>query len=98
MLVVDIKLQIFNKVSNFCFTVFTKLPVLFNNTAVTELLLTEFNINHITKINPHFKHKFKLRFTAYEILEIVQQLTDVAELFSTIWEDYGLLMNLPKQN
>ena len=72
MLVTNMKLQNFNETSDFCFIVLKELPVSFNDTAVTESLLTESDINHITKINPHFKYKFKLRFTAYETSKIVQ--------------------------
>ena len=84
MLVADIGLQIFSEANDFCFTVFTELSVPLNNTAVTGLLLTEPDINHITKVDPHFKHKFKLKFTVYGISKIVQQLANIAELFSTI--------------
>ena len=84
MFVASMELQIFSEVSDFCFITLTELSALLNNITVMESLLTEPDINHITKINPHFKHKFKLRFTAYETLEITQQLTDIAELFSTI--------------
>ena len=84
MLVTDIGLQNFSEVSDFCFTVFTELSALPNDTAVTELLLTEPDINHITKVDPCFEYKSKLGFTAYEISKIMQQLTDITELFSTI--------------
>ena len=98
MLVADIRLQIFNETNDFCFTVFMKLFTLFNDTAVIKLLLTESDTNHIIKVNSHFKHRFKLGFTAYRTSEIMQQLTDVAESFPTIWEDHGLLVDLPKQD
>ena len=62
------------------------------------LLLTKPNTSHITKVDPHFKHRFKLGFTAYRTSEIMQWLADVAKLFPTIWKDYGLLVDLPKQN
>ena len=55
-----------------------------NDTAVIEPLLTESDTSHITKVDPCFKHRFKLGFTVYRIPEIMQQLIDVAELFSTI--------------
>ena len=92
------RLQNFSGASNFCSTAFKKLFASLNDTAVTELLLTELNTNYITKIDPHFKHKSKLGFTAYETSEIAQQLTDIAKSFSTIWKDHGLLIDLPKQD
>ena len=98
MLITDMELQIFSEVSDFCSTMLTELPVPPDNTAVTESLLTKFDINHITKVDLCFKHKFKLGFTVYGTPEIVQQLIDVAELFPTIWEDHGLPVNLPKQD
>ena len=98
MLVADIRLQNFNEANDFCFTVFRELSASLNDTAVTESLLTEPDISHIIKVDPCFKHKFKLGFTAYGISEIAQQLTDITELFPTIWEDHGLLINLPKQD
>ena len=75
-----------------------KLFTSFDDTAVTGSLLTEPDINHIIKIDLCFEHKFKLGFTIYEISEIVQQLTDIAKSFSTIWKDHGLLMNFFKQD
>ena len=84
MFVTDIELQNFSEVSNFCFTMFKELFALFDDTAIIELLLTEFNISHIIKVDPHFKHRFKLRFIVYRTSEITQQLTDITELFSTI--------------
>ena len=98
MLVASIGLQIFSGASDFCFTAFMKLSASSDDIAVTELLLTELNINHITKVDPHFKHRFKLGFTVYEISKIIQQLTNVAESFFTIWENHGLLVDLPKQD
>ena len=98
MLVADIGLQIFSEASDFCFTAFMKLSASLNDTAVTELLLTESDINHIIKVDPCFKHRSKLGFTAYGTPEIAQQLTDVAESFSTIWENHSLLVNLSKQD
>ena len=71
MFIVSIKLQIFNKISNFCFTTFIKLFASFNDTAVIELLLTESDINHIIKVNLCFKHKSKLEFTVYDTLKIM---------------------------
>ena len=96
MLIADMRLQIFSEASDFCFTVFMKLFASLNDTAIIELLLTEPDINHIIKVNSHFKHRFKLRFTVYETSEIAQQLTNVTKSFLTIWEDHGLLVNLPK--
>ena len=84
MLVAGMRLQTFSKTSDFCFIVLTELPAPFNNTAVTRLLLTEPDINHITKVDLHFEHRSKLGFTAYGTSEITQQLTDIAELFPTI--------------
>ena len=98
MLVADMGLQTFSGASDFCSIMLMELPVPPDDTAVTGPLLTEPDTSHITKVDPHFKHRFKLGFTAYEISEIMQQLTDVAELFSTIWKDYGLLVDLPKQD
>ena len=98
MFVVSMELQTFSKASDFCSTVFIKLSAPFNDTAVTGSLLTEPNINYITKIDSCFKHRFKLGFTAYGIPEIMQQLTNVAKSFLTIWEDYGLPVDLPKQD
>ena len=63
---------------------FIELLMSFNDTAVTESLLTKLNINHITKIDSHFKYKFKLRFTVYKISEIAQQLINITESFFTI--------------
>ena len=84
MFITDIGLQTFSKANNFCSTVLIKLPALLNDTAVTELLSTEPDINHITKVDSYLKHKFKLEFTAYSILKIVQQLINITELFFTI--------------
>ena len=84
MLIASMELQNFSEASDFCFITFKELPAPLNDTAVTELLLTEFDINYIIKVDPCFKHRFKLRFTAYETSEITQQLTDVTELFFII--------------
>ena len=97
-LIADMELQTFSEASDFCSTVLTELPAPLNDTAVTEPLLTEPDTNHIIKINPHFEHKSKLGFTAYEISKIMQQLTNIAESFSTIWKDHGLLVDLSKQD
>ena len=98
MLVASMRLQIFSEASDFCFIALTELSALFDDIAVTGSLLTEPDINHIIKINPCFKHRSKLGFTAYEILKIMQQLTDIVKSFSTIWEDHGLLVDLFKQD
>ena len=98
MLVASIELQTFNEANDFCFTVLMKLSAPLNNIAVTGSLLTEPDTNHITKVDPHFKHKFKLGFTAYRTSEIMQQLINIAKSFSTIWENHGLLVDLSKQD
>ena len=98
MLAAGMRLQTFSGANDCCFIMLKKLPASLDDTAVTEPLLTEPNISHITKVDSCFKHKFKLGFTAYRILEIVQQLTNIAELFSTIWEDHGLSVDLSKQD
>ena len=98
MFVAGIKLQIFSEASDFCSIVFMKLLMPSDDTAVTGSLLTEPDISHITKVDSHFKHKSKLGFTAYGTSEIVQWLANIAELFSTIWEDHSLLVDLSKQN
>ena len=98
MLIVNMRLQNFSEASNFCFITFRKLSTSLDNTAVIKLLLTEPDTSHIIKVNPCFEHKSKLRFTAYGIPEIAQWLTNIAKLFSTIWKDHGLLVDLPKQN
>ena len=72
MLITDIELQNFSEINNFCFIMFKELSASLNDTAVTELLLTEPDTSHIIKIDPHFKHRFKLGFTAYGIPEITQ--------------------------
>ena len=84
MLAADMRLQIFSEASDFCFITFRKLSASFNDTAVTRSLLIESDISPIIKIDLCFKHKFKLDFTAYEILKITQQLTDITKLFFTI--------------
>ena len=84
MLVAGMGLQIFSEASDFCSTAFTELSVPLNDTAVIEPLLTEPDISHIIKVDPCFKHKSKLGFTAYGTSEIMQQLTDITESFSTI--------------
>ena len=98
MLVISMKLQSFSEASDFCFTVLKKLPASLNDTAVMGLLLTEPDTSHITKVDPCFEHRSKLGFTAYGTPEIMQQLTDITELFSTVWEDHGLLVDLSKQD
>ena len=84
MFVIDIKLQNFNEANDFCFIIFKKLSTLLNDTAVIKLLLTKPDTSYIIKVNPCFKHRFKLGFTAYGTPEITQQLTDVTKLFPTI--------------
>ena len=91
-------LQIFSEASNFCFTVLIELFISFDDTAVTGLLLTKSDINHIIKVDPYFKHKFKLRFTVYGTPEITQQLINITKSFSTIWKNHGLSVNLSKQD
>ena len=54
MLIAGMELQIFSEVSDFCFITLTELSALPNDTAVMGLLLTEPDINHITKVNPHW--------------------------------------------
>ena len=98
MLAAGMGLQIFSGASDCCFTTLKELPAPLNDTAVTGLLLTKPNTSHIIKVDPHFKHRFKLGFTAYGTPEITQQLINVAESFSTIWEDHGLPVDLPKQD
>ena len=92
------RLQNFNEVNNFCFTALKKLSALLNDTAVMRLLLTEFDISYIIKVDLYFKFKFKLKFTVYKISEITQQLTNITELFSTIWKNHDLSVNHFKQN
>ena len=98
MLAADMRLQTFSRANDFCFTVLMKLLAPLDNTAVTELLLTEPDTSHITKVDPCLKHRFKLGFTVYSTSEITQQLTDVMKSFSTIWKDHGLSVDLSKQN
>ena len=98
MLVASIGLQTFSGASDFCSTTLMELLMPPNDTAVTGSLLTEPDTSHITKVDPCFKHRSKLGFTAYGIPEIMQRLADVAESFPTIWEDHGLPVNLPKQD
>ena len=98
MLVAGMGLQIFSGASDFCSITFMELLMPLNDTAITGPLLTEPDISHITKVDPHFKHRFKLGFTAYGTPKIAQQLADVAESFPTIWEDHGLPVDLPKQD
>ena len=98
MLAAGMGLWIFSKASDCCSTVLKELPTPLDDTAVMGLLLTKPDTSHITKVDPCFKHRSKLGFTAYGTPEIAQQLTDVAKSFPTIWEDYGLLVDLPKQD
>ena len=98
MLIASMGLQIFSEASDFCSTVFMKLFALFDDTAVTGLLLTEPDTSHITKVDLCLKHKFKLGFTAYDTSEITQQLTDITESFFTIWKDYSLPVDFSKQD
>ena len=84
MFITSIKLQSFSEANDFCSITFKKLFASLNDTAVTESLLTELNINHIIKIDSYFKHKFKLKFTAYKTSEITQQLINIIKLFSII--------------
>ena len=93
-----IGLQTFSEASDCCFITFRELPASLNDTAVTGPLLTEPDTSHITKVDPHFKHRSKLGFTAYGTSEIVQQLTNIIKSFSTIWKDHGLSVNLFKQD
>ena len=98
MLVASMGLQTFSGASDFCSTALTELLAPPNDTAVTGPLLTEPDTSHTTKIDLCFKHRSRLGFTAYRIPEIMQQLTDVAESFPTIWEDHGLSVDLSKQD
>ena len=98
MLVIDIRLQTFSKANDFCSTALTELLTSPNDTAVTGSLLTESDTSHITKVDPHFKHRIKLRFIAYGTSEITQQLTNVTKSFPTIWKDHGLPVDLSKQD
>ena len=53
MLVADMRLQIFSEANDFCFITLIELSASLNDTAVMGLLLTESDINHITKIDSH---------------------------------------------
>ena len=98
MLVAGMGLQTFSEASDFCSTTLTELPAPPNDTAITGPLLTEPDTSHITKVDPHFKHRSKLGFTAYGTSEITQQLTNITKSFPTIWEDHGLPVDLSKQD
>ena len=98
MLIINIELQTFSEANDFYFIMLTKLSASLNNTAITRLLLIKSDINHIIKVNSYLKHKSKLRFTAYNISEITQQLINITKSFFTIWKDHNLSVNLFKQN